>query len=691
VAILHTDLPDQAGERALVQQLAALPDNQLHIWCGIGYLPLVRDIDLILWHEQAGVFCVEVKAVPLGMIESFSYESCIIRGRGKKATPTFQAHKAMMGLHQFLKPRLRPPPFIIATSCWPLISRVEWDQNWGGDIDICGDYSRGLIFSEDLTSGHKGLSDRLRSIWSRPPVRDSSDRPFVHSQGDLAKFASALDHTAVPKLAPSDYDRLRQIEKQVRSSTQAQVPVDAGLNAVYTGKPGTGKTFRLLDIAIRNTLAGRSSLFACYNKVLASDWRRVLSSSEPLKRATGTLEVMDVFELLSTYLKQIDRDLESSDVEEFGDMAAEMIIEHRDVLPLYDAIVVDEAQDMRDSHLRVLQALGQTGATFCVASGEGQELYGEKSEWLKQFELQASTFALRRNFRNTRPVYQFAQLYYEGQLDHKRLVRANSRFKDTKANLQLEFQRGEGIAPEIVFVDDSELSNEDPSDPFYGQTQREIMALEFQRIVENQLEILKARPRDRPQDLLLLVPGPSSTEYTWLKDALENVSVGVTDYVRTANRRDLAPSDKVRVSTYHSARGIEGSRVVVFGMEHILSSAGSSEKAQNLAYIALSRALFELVIVLRSGNVEAEVPAFLLKVRSLMTGEELAPLVKAIPRSEDSWILADPAEILSGMRVEHPEFGRGVVKWASTEDAVVLFSKIGEKLLRLEYARLRIV
>jgi len=74
LAHLHTSLPDRTGERNLVLQLKALADQQLHIWCGLSFIPGVRDCDLLLWHEKAGVFLVEIKAVPILMIERFGWE-----------------------------------------------------------------------------------------------------------------------------------------------------------------------------------------------------------------------------------------------------------------------------------------------------------------------------------------------------------------------------------------------------------------------------------------------------------------------------------------------------------------------------------------------------------------------------------------------------------------------------------------
>ena len=65
-------------------------------------------------------------------------------------------------------------------------------------------------------------------------------------------------------------------------------------------------------------------------------------------------------------------------------------------------------------------------------------------------------------------------------------------------------------------------------------------------------------------------------------------------------RRQPVPPDHVRACTFHSARGIEGTRVLIFGFEKIESIASNANTApENLAYIVLSRSQFETVLVIR--------------------------------------------------------------------------------------------
>jgi predicted ATP-dependent serine protease len=97
---------------------------------------------------------------------------------------------------------------------------------------------------------------------------------FKHSSDVFQRFCKALDVNARPKPVLSDLEKLQQIEVQVRKEERKQVAAFSGSHWLYTGAPGTGKTFRLLKIAHQHALEGCKVLFACFNKVLAADITR---------------------------------------------------------------------------------------------------------------------------------------------------------------------------------------------------------------------------------------------------------------------------------------------------------------------------------------------------------------------------------------------------------------------------------
>src|SRR5262249_31530911 len=140
MAILHTDIPTEyLGEKQLAQVLAGFPDPHFHLWFALK-LPGVRDIDCLFWHEQIGVFLVEVKAVPINFVEEFDLKRCKIRERNRDKSPVCQAYEAYISLLDYLKSRGSWRPFIISTACWPQISRRQWREHWDNP-DLGADFS----------------------------------------------------------------------------------------------------------------------------------------------------------------------------------------------------------------------------------------------------------------------------------------------------------------------------------------------------------------------------------------------------------------------------------------------------------------------------------------------------------------------------------------------------------------------
>ena len=120
---IHTDLPEHRGERRLAQQLVQILPGNAHIWFDIDALPSVPEIDILLAIPDVGCFCIEVKAVGLNAIESFSLNHVKIQGRKQGPSPQKQAYRAALGLRNYLYPRIKKVPFFVATAWWPLISR----------------------------------------------------------------------------------------------------------------------------------------------------------------------------------------------------------------------------------------------------------------------------------------------------------------------------------------------------------------------------------------------------------------------------------------------------------------------------------------------------------------------------------------------------------------------------------------
>lgn len=605
----HTDWPKHYGEKKLAENLSELPDDRLHLWFSIDSIPGVKDIDVLIWHEEAGIFVVEVKAVPLSDIEIFSWDNCAFKSRGVIEPPHRQASQSKYKLINFLKPRFGFTEFISHTACWPLISRVDWNRAWD-DKNICGSFSESMIFIEDLTQGSKAFIDRLRFIRKTPPSSTGLSHPFKHDTNKLEILKKALNPRAKQKKIPSDLERLRILSDDHRHSAVKKVPPEDGYRILFEGLPGSGKTFLMLQIGLHHAFSGRKVLFLCFNKVLASDIRRLLSQSEELRIAPGTMDIYDAWDLVGGFADSRNFDAKWKDHDEHAIQIVQEMKKANKTIPPYDTILIDEAQDMKQWAYEMAELHSRYGSSWCIAAGKGQELYGKEAKWLTEYKSKNPTHNLRRCFRNTKPVFQVAHIFYENAIEGNTIHRTLSKFsKDRNISTQLdfEFDRETGLPPRLTWVDD-QIKDEDPSSIIYNALQSDKISSRYEGIIREQLEQLKAN--EFPIDLLLLVPTSkgNTVERDLVVDALKRIivnppehieEIGFIDYTLDGNRRHICGKNQIRLCTFHSARGIEAHRVVIFGFERI-EKIVKDDLLNKLGYITLSRSLFDLIIAVRT-------------------------------------------------------------------------------------------
>jgi DNA helicase-2/ATP-dependent DNA helicase PcrA len=193
------------------------------------------------------------------------------------------------------------------------------------------------------------------------------------------------------------------------------------------------------------------------------------------------------------------------------------------------------------------------------------------------------------------------------------------------------------------------------------------------------------------------------------------------------NEKDNDP-DKVTMMTIHSAKGLEFKHVYVVGLEEdlfpsqmMMSSRADLEEERRLFYVAITRAEKNITLSYatsryRFGKLKSCEPSrFLtefdpkyLNISRRFTSVDAAPKVvqkiKVNPspvksRRKTNYIPSadfkpsDTSNLLTGMKVEHPKFGFGIVKnldiSGSDRKAVIEFSG-EEKTLILSFAKLKI-
>lgn len=186
---LYGPLPEHHGELLFAESLLALDDGRTHLFFDV-MLPGVSNIDVVIWDEDEGVFCLEVKAVPLNMIEEFSPAEIVIQGRGRGRSPMSQARKGAFELLSFIREANSSVPWLTATVAWPQISRSAWESHWHSS-DLPKAYADSMVFADDVSS-LEALRRRLRWVRRNAPWGSAEPRPFEHDASDLERFVASL-------------------------------------------------------------------------------------------------------------------------------------------------------------------------------------------------------------------------------------------------------------------------------------------------------------------------------------------------------------------------------------------------------------------------------------------------------------------------------------------------------------------
>lgn len=648
---VYTEAPEFEGEKLFAERLDSLLDKRAHAWFGVNYLPGVNDIDVLLWHDEIGVFTIEVKAISLSMVEEFSLTRCKIEDRPEGKSPHGQAQQAELSLRNYLGARgIRF--FNVATAAFPKISRAEWNSAWASSPRLSGKWAETIIFQEDLQSGPEALLDRLKYIYINPPSGSGSDWRFPNNPAVFEKLKQSISpDQEKPQPIPSDMSRLRELEHSVYQETKNRFPAFGTGQLLYTGHPGTGKTFRLVQIGYEHASAGAKVLFLCFNKVLAADIRRLLVGREffsqqlRLGEEPGESFVLDVADVWDVLLQRLaEQGLageigynfeESSDSNSFdtrGREAVELLGSVRDEIGVYDTVLIDETQDFREWQFKLAKLHLKKGGTLLIAHGKGQELYPADpatETLLEEFPKQG----LRRNFRNTKESFRAAYVAHLSQLDREKIKSSAKRFvNDFQGKDQgLDFERTEGRYPILEPVDMKSLSGEDPSSVFYAEEEIEVLVARYQQILREQIDFLKER--HRPIDLLLLVPTEKCVEARAVRKALDELEQEFIDLTDDALRRATVSATSVRLCTFHSARGIEGYRVVIFGLSLLprLCKQIGLNKPENLLYVILTRAVFETTIVIRSDEWNNDIVVLVQEIISHLSSRNSENYTRQLP------------------------------------------------------------
>jgi len=245
----------------------------------------------------------------------------------------------------------------------------------------------------------------------------------------------------------------------------------------------------------------------------------------------------------------------------------------------FDAILVDEGQDFSDDMYRVVTALlSKQTNNLTIALDESQNIYNRSFSW-KDVGVQARgrVHKISYVYRNTREIAGFADRFKEsGKTD-----------KDAQETGQQElfpdFFDFSGPAPEIRRYKSLE-------DIISQLPDRILEAVKTDQCPLSEIAVLYTT-RMPSEDLDYPLP-------LLLEKALGSrgiLSNWVSKNYRAKKVYDIT-TDQVTISTIHSVKGLDYSCVFLLGLDYLSPKTWTEEQIQNLTYVAITRARYQLFI-----------------------------------------------------------------------------------------------
>ena len=313
-------------------------------------------------------------------------------------------------------------------------------RNMHALLDIVKQRSGGRVTRNDFVHGYAVVFPHMDYEGDPPPQADRAiiisrrNLPFVEQAVMTAfgawtaaprelprdRFAMMLDDCLMPKFRvfrPVGADIASDI-KQLVELTEIQAQVFEGLyehdRVLVEGVAGSGKTFLALQRALAFARSGRRTLFVCFNRALAGWLSRQVEEDPRTSEYRSLLKVQNFHSLAAELAEAAELKFEPAQGEprdnRFWDETvpdlleqAVLVLDERGIDVMYDAVVVDEAQDFAPNWWYALtqSLLSASDGPLYAFLDPHQSLRGEVKRPPVTFE---KPFRLNMNCRNTRKI-----------------------------------------------------------------------------------------------------------------------------------------------------------------------------------------------------------------------------------------------------------------------------------------------
>lgn len=556
-----------------------------------------RPPDVVLVCPVAGIHVVEVKGIALDDIQALDPGGQFViqySSGARSRNPFAQVRNALFDVRDAVQ-RMYANDLTLPFRYWvmlPRITRKQWTARWGANSHCPPE----LLFAEDLPGlvdrfqklGQRLLSGAAKSCWPGEELtavwRAFGDTSVLNFATDEREHRRTREATLGEMFdeAAETYKSLSDEQQRLSMQNWEKGP------RLIRGVAGSGKTIVLANNLARRlhrSLSQPNSLFdgtpplprivvVCFNRSLAPFIRKKIELAYHQRTAKappdGVIRVFTINKLMyelsrqglwryQTFAEQPDGDDQQARV------AAEYLKELKQVKADdpelfnrlgFDAIYVDEGQDVLDIELQLLRELCRSNPSgepnLYVFYDDAQNLYGRRRPNWQAVGLNITggrSHVMRECFRNTREIVESAfNVLYGNYAQQKESVptrdfgdvatlRQQNLLELVDGRWHVGFAHRSGLPPRTTLAKDSD--DED----------RQIVA---------RLKWLIEEQEVRPQDILVIAY--QVKRVNGLARVIERAKISGVRTVRNHNLdkdQHLVQRGQLAVSTVHSSKGYD--------------------------------------------------------------------------------------------------------------------------------------
>lgn len=571
-------------------------DESATVWYEPPYDPSGEKPHLVVLLADRGIVVLEVLDVKASGLLGVLRGRVRIERDGREVeteNPLVRAERLAETLRRRIAAEPRLAGITVPVGAGAVLGALTREEARAKGVDRALDLDR-CLFRPDLDAaiagrGEAGLLRVLTRMMGAPlggripEEKEKLVRGIIQPDTVIDRVAQSPSDVQLTIFRPGtgDDDVIRVMDRQQEAFAKS---LGDG-HRVIRGVAGSGKTLVLVYRArlLARLHPDRRFLLTCYTRSLAGQLRALLQD-------VPNVEVVNLDRLMADAIKGAGLKHPGYEDDEPGDRVAEVALQalSRGAGSRYHAVLIDEAQDFGTSALKFALGLLEPGhSDVVIVADAAQNIFRRKFSWRQAgIQAQGRTRLLRKNYRNTREILEFA-----------------SRFLLASATLRPEEVPDPEDENAVIPPEAAMRSGPKPTIQIVPDVRREV-------------EWAVARVRDwlgrgaQPRSIGVLYPGSN--------DGGADRSRALADQLRRAgcetfwlsNPQDPSAKDRlaevkapVVLSTVHSAKGIEFPYVVLCGLWRDEEDA---EVLRKLAYVGMTRATHHLAVVSREGHPLAE-------------------------------------------------------------------------------------